>query len=163
MRHPHIAVTGVSGSGKTVVGERLAEQLGLPFVDADDLHSDEAKAKMAGGTPLEDEDRWPWLERTGDWMRAQPEGGVVACSALKRSYRDLVRSRCDGAWFVQLTGDPELIASRQSGRRGHFMPSSLLASQFATFEALHPDEAGLVLDVAPPIDVLVQKIVDAVR
>jgi gluconokinase len=161
MRHPHIAVTGVSGSGKTVVGERLAELLGLSFIDGDDLHSDEAKEKMASGTPLDDDDRWPWLERTGVWLREHPDGGVVACSALKRSYRDLIRSRCAGTWFVQLTGDPELIASRQSGRKGHFMPSSLLGSQFDTFELLRPDEPGLVLDVAPPIDVLVEQIAAA--
>jgi gluconokinase len=163
MQHPHIAVTGVSGSGKTVVGERLAELLELPFVDGDDLHSEEAKAKMAGGTPLDDEDRWPWLERTGAWLHDHADGGVVACSALKRSYRDLIRSRCAGAWFVQLTGDRELIASRQSGRRGHFMPSTLLESQFATFERLHPDEPGLVLDVAAPIEVIVDQIAAAAR
>jgi gluconokinase len=163
LEHPHIAVIGVSGSGKTVVGDRLAKELGLAFVDGDDLHTAEAKAKMAGGTPLTDEDRWPWLERTGHWLSEHPDGGVTACSALKRSYRDLIRSHCPDAWFVQLTGEKDLIASRQSGRSGHFMPASLLDSQFATFEPLEPEEPGIVLDVTPPVEELVDRIARTVR
>ena len=161
MRPRHLLVTGVSGSGKTVVGTRLAEELTLPFVDGDDLHSAEAKAKMAGGTPLDDDDRRPWLERIGRWLADHPDGGVVACSALKRSYRDQVRSHSPGTWVVQLVGDRDLLASRLGGRRGHFMPGSLLGSQLETFEPLAPDEPGLVLDVTPPVEVIVQRIADA--
>lgn len=152
-----IVVTGVSGAGKTVVGSALADRLGMPFCDADSLHAPEAVAKMAAGTPLTDADRIPWLERVGDWL-ASVEQGVIACSALRRSYRDLVRSRAPGAFFVQLTGSRDLLASRLANRRGHFMPATLLSSQLATLEPLAPDEPGLVVNVAPPVDVVVASI-----
>lgn len=155
-----IAVTGVSGAGKSVVGEALASRLGWPFCDGDDLHSPASVQKMVTGVPLDDADRFPWLARVGDWL-SSVERGVIACSALKRSYRDQVRSRADGVWFVQLTGDPAMISRRQQSRRGHFMPTSLLASQLATFEPLAPDEQGLVLDVTPPVEELVTQIVAA--
>lgn len=154
MGYSRIAVTGVSGAGKSVVGLALAQRLDWPFCDGDDLHSPASVAKMASGVPLDDDDRIPWLREVGDWLAGVPRG-VIACSALKRSYRDLVRSRADGVFFVQLTGDPALISRRQQARSGHFMPSSLLSSQLATLETLGPDEPGLALDVTPSVEELV--------
>ncbi len=157
LRYSRIAVTGVSGAGKSVVGLALAERLGWPFRDGDDLHSPAAVRKMASGVPLTDEDRLPWLGRVGDWLASVPEG-VIACSALERSHRSIIRTRAPKVFFVQLTGSPSLLSSRLSGRRGHFMPPSLLASQLATLQPLAPDEAGLALDVTQTVDELVDEI-----
>ncbi|MGB0102470.1 MAG: gluconokinase [Nocardioides sp.] len=158
--HP-LVVMGVSGSGKTTVGSALARRLRVPFVDADDLHPHENVAKMTAGEPLDDEDRFPWLEVVGGWLAAHPGGGVVSCSALKRSYRDQLRGHAPGLRFLQLDGSPEVIARRQAGRVGHFMPVSLLASQLATLEPLQPDEAGAVVDVDQEVDRIVQAYVEA--
>jgi gluconokinase len=108
---------------------------------------------MQAGMPLTDEDRWPWLDALGAWLAAQP--GVVACSALKRAYRDRLRAAAPGLRLVYLEGAPALIAARQTARPGHFMPAALMASQFATLEPPAPDEAALVLDVALPLEALV--------
>jgi gluconokinase len=161
--HRSIVVGGVSGSGKSSVGRRLAERLALPFCDGDDLHPPANVAKMAAGTALDDDDRRPWLLRVGGWLADHPAGGVIACSALKRSYRDLIRAECPDAWVVQLVGDQELIRTRQAARSGHFMPPSLLPSQFATLERLGADEAGAAVDVAPPVEELVTRIVAALQ
>ncbi|RDE10314.1 gluconokinase [Pelagibacterium lacus] len=157
-----IVVMGVSGAGKTTIAEALAERLGLPFIDADNLHPRANVEKMRGGTPLDDADRWPWLEIVADAMRntADTRGRVVcACSALRRLYRDCLR---DGAGepvlFVLLHGDRSVIAARQADRPGHFMPASLLDSQFATLETFAPDELGLVVDVAQSIESIVDTI-----
>jgi gluconokinase len=157
--NPRIVVCGVSGSGKSTIGERLADRLDVPFCDGDDLHPDANRRKMRAGIPLDDDDRRPWLADVGRWLAEHEDGGVVACSALKRSYRDLIRGTCPDAWFAQLVGDEEVIIERQRSRKQHFMPPSLMPSQFADFEELQPDEAGLAVDVGPPPDELVAEIV----
>lgn len=147
---PRVVVMGVSGCGKSTVGELLAQRLGVPFVDGDRLHPAANVAKMSAGTPLTDEDRWPWLEAVGAAIAAEPDGAVMACSALRRVYRDVIRRAAPGTVFVHLHGSRELLAARMAARPGHFMPPSLLDSQLATLEPLGPDEDGVVLDVAPP-------------
>ncbi|WP_440694776.1 gluconokinase, GntK/IdnK-type [Clavibacter nebraskensis] len=145
---PPVIVMGVSGSGKSTVGELLAQDAGVPFLDGDDLHTEANRRKMAEGHALDDDDRRPWLEEVGRALAGRPEGGpVVACSALKRSYRDILRAAAPDAVFVHLAGDHELLAERLGGREGHFMPSSLLASQLRTLEPLGDDEQGITLDI----------------
>lgn len=156
-----IVVAGVSGSGKSTVGRDLAERLGVPFADGDDFHSKANVDKMTAGIALTDEDRRPWLISIGEWLAGHERGGVVACSALKRAYRDLIRQGCPDVFTVQLTGDRDLIAQRQAARHGHFMPASLMDSQWATFEPLDDDEPGVVLDVGPAVDKLVEQVVEA--
>ncbi|MCH1868146.1 gluconokinase [Nocardioides sp. CFH 31398] len=152
----HVVAMGVSGCGKSTVGEALARRLGVPFEDGDDLHPPANVEKMRAGTPLDDDDRWPWLAAVGDWLAGTGEaGGVVACSALKRSYRDVLREHAPSAVFVHLHGDRDLIARRQAARGQHFMPPGLLESQFATLEPLAGDEPGVVLDVVLGVDELV--------
>jgi len=143
-----VVVMGVSGSGKSTVGRALAEARGVPFLDADDLHPEANVAKMTAGIPLTDEDRGPWLEAVGAWL-AERSDGVVACSALKRAYRDVLRASAPDARFVHLAADRAVVAERISHRRegGHFMPPSLLHSQYADLEPLGADELGLTIDV----------------
>ena len=147
-RMPHLVVMGVSGSGKSTVGELLARELRVPFVDADDLHPSANKAKMAAGIPLTDEDRWPWLALVG---AAVASGGVVACSALKRVYRDAIRAAAPEASFVYLEVPAKVLAERMKHRVGHFMPVSLLESQLSTLEPLESDERGVTVasDLTP--------------
>ena len=137
---------GVCGCGKTAVGRRLAEQLGAAFVDADDLHPPENKAKMSAKIPLTDEDRWPWLRRVREAIDATPPDRVltVACSALKRAYRHILTDGAQGVRIIHLKGSEELIASRLAARKGHFMPPDLLRSQLATLEEPGPNEACTV-------------------
>lgn len=160
MSHPPLVVMGVSGSGKSTIGAALSQRLGVPFVDADDLHPASNIAKMSRGEPLDDTDRWPWLETIGQWLADHPDGGVVSCSALKRIYRDQLRGHAAGLVFVHLHGDRAVIERRQASRPGHFMPASLLSSQFATLEPLAPDEHGVVIDVDQSVDQIVQAYVD---
>ncbi|MDH6128142.1 gluconokinase [Kitasatospora sp. GP82] len=151
IQRPIVVVMGVSGVGKTTVARLLAERLDLPYAEADDFHPPANIAKMTAGVPLDDEDRRPWLRALADWLgdRAQDgTGGVVTCSALKRQYRDILRAGCPDAFFLHLSGGHALIEDRLAHRTGHFMPSSLLDSQYATLEPLQPDEHGTVLDVA---------------
>ena len=158
---PLVVVMGVSGSGKSTVGAALAQRLGVPFVDADDLHPEANIAKMTRGEPLDDHDRYPWLEAIGRWLADHDgRGGVVSCSALKRRYRDQLRHHAHRVELLHLQGTHDVIARRQASRPGHFMPASLLASQFATLEPLEPDEHGLVIDVDQPVDDIVQQYVD---
>ena len=149
--HPMpVVVFGVSGSGKTTVGEALARRVAYEFCDADDLHSAENIEKMRAGHPLSDEDRWPWLEVVGQRMSeilAQERGVVMACSALKRSYRDRLRDHVASTFFVFLDGSEGLISSRVNARHGSFMPTSLLSSQFEALEPLGVDEIGVRIDV----------------
>ncbi|WP_084729752.1 gluconokinase [Streptacidiphilus neutrinimicus] len=152
-RPPRVVVMGVSGVGKTTVARLLAERLGVPLGDADDLHPPANIAKMAAGIPLDDADRRPWLEAIGRWLRERDgTGGVVACSALKRGHRDILRSACPAVVFLHLTAGRDLLARRIGGRRGHFMPASLLGSQLAELEPLGPDERGATLDAAAEPD-----------
>ncbi len=145
-----VVVMGVTGTGKSTVGPLLAAGLGVPYAEADAFHSAANIAKMRSGTPLTDEDRWPWLDAIGTWAASRAGlGGVVSCSALKRVYRDRLRAAAPSLVFVHLSGSRELITARQAARQGHFMPASLVASQFETLEVLAADEPGLVVDVAP--------------
>ena len=144
----HVVVMGVSGCGKSTVGELLADRLGVPFLDADSLHPEANLTKMATGTPLDDSDRWPWLRLVGLELAAHPDGAVVACSALRRAYRDLLRDAVPDVRFVHLEGTRDQLASRMRARERHFMPVSLLDTQLATLEALAPDEPGVGLDCA---------------
>jgi beta-N-acetylhexosaminidase len=147
---------GVSGCGKTTIGDLVARQLGVPFLDGDSLHPVENVAKMAAGTPLTDEDRWPWLATVGAELAAAGNRGLVlACSALRRSYRDAIRAQAPDTVFLHLHGSKDVLAARIEGRSGHFMPPSLLESQLATLEPLEADEAGVVVDVAEPVDAVV--------
>ncbi|WP_199433884.1 gluconokinase [Qaidamihabitans albus] len=145
-----IVVMGVSGSGKTTVGTALATALGVDYAEADEFHPRSNIEKMTTGTPLTDDDRLPWLHAIAAWIGAHAErGGVVTCSALKRRYRDTLRTG-GPAWFLHLWGGRELIARRMTTRSGHFMPVSLLDSQLADLEPLGADEPGCTVDVAAP-------------
>jgi gluconokinase len=150
---------GVSGSGKSTVGAALAQRLRVPFVDADTLHPRANIAKMAAGEPLTDDDRYPWLEKVGDWLAGHRGGGVASCSALKREYRERLRAHCPGVEFLHLTGSPELIGGRLARRSGHFMPPALLASQFDALEPLGADEAGATADAGQDVDAIVDAFV----
>ncbi|MGH3685296.1 MAG: gluconokinase [Pseudonocardiaceae bacterium] len=149
---------GVAGSGKTTVGLLLAERLGVAYAEADSFHPPANVAKMAAGQALGDNDRYPWLAAVADWIRDRNrvgQGGVVSCSALKARYRNLLRQADAGVWFLHLDADRGLITGRVAGRRGHFMPVSLVDSQFEALEPLRPDEAGAVLDASsPPEDIV---------
>jgi gluconokinase len=161
MSHPPVLVVmGVSGSGKSTVGAAVAQRLRVPFADADDFHPPANIAKMTAGEALDDDDRYPWLEAIGRWLVAHPEGGVMSCSALKRKYRDQLRRHLPDVEFLHLEGSREVITRRQASRPGHFMPASLLSSQFATLEPLEPDEHGVVIDVDQSVDRIVDEYVD---
>jgi gluconokinase len=142
-----VVVMGVAGSGKTTVGQILARRLGWSFAEADDFHSAANVAKMASGIPLTDEDRRPWLESIRSWADASPGDSVITCSALRRSYRDILRGAQATVRFVHLNGTPEAIGARIAARTDHFMPSSMLASQIATLEPLESDEDGVVIEI----------------
>lgn len=158
MTKHRIIVMGVSGCGKTTIGDLVARELGVPFLDGDSLHPVENVAKMAAGTPLTDEDRWPWLATVGAELAKAGDGGLVlACSALRRSYRDAIREQAPDTVFLHLNGSKEVLAQRVEGRSGHFMPTTLLDSQLATLEPLQEDEGGVVVDIALPVpDVVAQ-------
>ncbi|MCV7242238.1 gluconokinase [Mycobacterium mantenii] len=156
-----VVVMGVSGSGKSTVGAALAQRLRVPFVDADTLHPAANIAKMAAGEPLDDGDRYPWLERVGEWLAAHRDGAVVSCSALKRKYRDQLRAHCPGMEFLHLSGSAELIGGRLAARTDHFMPVALLRSQLDTLEPLGSDEAGMTVDVGRGVDAIVDAVVKA--
>lgn len=157
---------GVSGSGKTTVGEALAARLGWPFKEGDDLHSPANIAKMRAGTPLTDADRAPWLAAVGRWIdgwRRARTSGVITCSALKRAYRrDLARRR-PNVHFVYLRGDAAMISQRLAHRAGHFMPPALLASQFADLEPPTPDEGVVDVEVDQPVELQIERITRSLR
>ncbi len=159
----HLLVMGVSGSGKSTIGARLAEALALPFADADAFHPASNVAKMSAGTPLTDADRWPWLDALGGWLAGQQAGGVVACSALKRSYRDRLRAGVPGLRVLYLAGQPAMISARQAARENHFMPPTLMASQFATLEPPEADENALILDITAPPDIVIAQAITQLR
>ena len=150
-----VVVMGVSGSGKSTIGAAIADALALRFVDGDSLHSPASVKRMQSGIPLTDADRWPWLDRIGaelaDAIRS-PAGVVVACSALKRAYRDRIRAAAPAVRFVFLEGSRETIEARMATRSGHYMPTSLLASQLATLERPGRDERDVVtLSIESPV------------
>lgn len=157
-----IVVMGVSGSGKSTVGSALGVALNVPFLDGDHYHTPEAVEKMRRGMPLTDADRWPWFDRLARVMiEAADQRGraVTACSALTRSYRDYIAGAAgEPVCFIFLHGAREVIGERQANRPGHYMPASLLESQFATLEMPGEDENVLTLDVAQPVDTLVAEI-----
>jgi gluconokinase len=147
----HIVVMGVSGCGKTTTGEALAARLGWPFDEGDRHHLPESVRKMAAHVPLEDADRWPWLRTLAGLIGGHEAAGrssVLSCSALKRRYRDLLRTGAPRVRFLHLHGSRAVLQARLDGRKGHFFPPDLLASQFAALEPLGPDEDGIVVDVA---------------
>jgi carbohydrate kinase (thermoresistant glucokinase family) len=163
---PIIVVMGVSGSGKTTIAAMLAGALGSHFLEGDDLHPASNVAKMKSGTPLNDADRLPWLKAIAaeiDRWRAQGEGGVVTCSALKRAYRDIVIGGRPGVLLVYLKGSRDLIAHRMAQRHEHFMPVALLDSQFATLQEPEPDEGAIVVDIGPRQGEIVAEILRQLR
>ncbi len=153
-----VVVMGVTGCGKTTISRLLAERLGVTYAEADSFHPPANVVKMATGQALDDDDRYPWLVTIADWIRARGrvgEGGVVSCSALKVYYRDILREADPGVWFLHLEVDPDVITRRVAGRSNHFMPASLIASQFQTLEQLQANEAGVVIDASgPPEDIV---------
>jgi len=162
----HLVLIGVAGSGKTTLAALLAQRLGWAAAEADDFHPPANVAKMAAGTPLTDDDRWPWLRAIAAWIGEQDGAGrssIVTCSALKRSYRDVLAAAPGRVRFVHLTGDAGLIADRMGHRTGHFMPTTLLPSQFAALEPLAPDEDGVTVDVDAPPDALADEVLRALR
>ncbi|UGY90547.1 gluconokinase [Streptomyces gobiensis] len=152
---PLLVVMGVSGSGKSTIGTLLAERLGVPYAEADDFHPPVNIRKMSTGTPLDDEDRRRWLDSIARWLTEHRwHGGVVSCSALKRSYRDRLRQTTPELVFVHLDGPLELIARRLARRSDHFMPENLLRSQFEALEELRDDEPGVTVSIdAAPEDI----------
>jgi gluconokinase len=157
-----IIIMGVSGCGKSSVGEGLALRLGIPFRDGDDLHPPANVAKMRAGVPLTDDDRWPWLDRVAKVL-AMDAPVVVGCSALRCAYRDRLRAQAGGpVRFIHLTGSREVIATRMAARSGHYMPPSLLDSQFAALESPGRDEA-LSIDIDQPLDAIIAAAAEGVH
>ncbi len=152
----HIIVMGVSGSGKSTVGEKLAEALALPFLEGDSLHPQSNVDKMASGIPLQDDDRWPWLDKIGESLRTAGEGLIVSCSSLKKSYRDRLRSAVGGKLaFVFLDGSFEVLHEHMGQRTGHFMPVTMLESQLATLESPIGEPLVFRADVADPVEQII--------
>lgn len=156
-----IIVMGVAGCGKSSVGQTLAARLGWPMLEGDAFHPQANKDKMASGTPLSDEDRWPWLDEIAAEMRRRDnaaENAIVACSALKRVYRDRLRKGAADVRFVHLTGSRAVHEDRIRSRTGHFMPASMLDSQLATLEPPTADEAALAVDIDQPLEAMVDRV-----
>ena len=153
----NIVIMGVAGCGKTTVGERLSEVMGIPFRDGDTLHPQANIKKMASGVPLSDNDRRPWLQAIGQAFASSGTPLIIGCSALRRAYRDVIREMArGGVTFIHLTGSRDIIAERMAKRRRHFMPLTLLDSQFATLEPPGIDEDPIVIDIDQPPDAIVR-------
>lgn len=153
-----LVVMGVAGSGKTTIARMLADRLGWRFQEGDALHPPANVAKMSAGTPLTDDDRWPWLHAIAgviDGWRAEGASGIVTCSALKRAYRDILVGARPDVRIVHLAGDKALIAGRMAARKGHFMPTALLDSQFATLEPPGAEENAITVDISPGPEAIV--------
>lgn len=156
-----IVVMGVSGSGKSTVAEGLVDRLGWEFAEGDDFHPPANVAKMRSGRPLDDDDRRPWLGVLAGWIGEREQSGrsvVVTCSALKRSYRDLLRNGHPSVWFAHVAVDPDLLRERVAGRTGHYMPISLLESQLAALEPLQDDEPGAAISGEGAPEVVVEEL-----
>lgn len=163
MKPTVLVLMGVSGSGKTTVAAILASRLGWPLEEGDALHPQANIEKMAAGQPLMDADRWPWLAKVADWIAERldaGENGVITCSALKRSYRDLINRRGSGLIFVFLAGSKSTVAARLEARHGHFMRASLLDSQFSDLEEPATDEPALRVDTGPPPAEIAERIME---
>jgi gluconokinase len=159
-----VVVMGVSGTGKTTIGKAIALQEGWEFAEGDQFHPDANVGKMRQGIPLNDDDRWPWLSAIADWIGEQEAAGrsaVVACSALKRSYRDLLCGGHPSVWFAHLTAPEAELDRRLRNRPGHYMPASLLPSQLQTLQPLEPDEPGQAFDDAGGVDDVVARVTAA--
>ncbi len=165
-RTTSIVVMGVSGSGKSTVAAGLVDRLGWEFAEGDEFHPPANVEKMRSGRPLDDDDRWPWLRRLADWIGEHEQAGrsvVVTCSALRRSYRDLLRDGHPSVWFAHVTADADLIRDRMQRRTGHYMPASLLDSQLATLEPLQPDEPGASISGAGRPDEVVAELLSVLQ
>lgn len=161
----HIVAMGVSGCGKTTVVEAVRDQLGFTVAEGDDFHPQANIDKMSAGIPLTDEDRWPWLESINKWMIECEHAGentIISCSALKRSYREVLSKNLN-VYFLHLNGPESLIRERLLQRKGHFMPPTLLPSQFATLQPLQEDEPGEVIAIEGSIDEMIQRAIAAVQ
>lgn len=162
-----LVVMGVSGCGKSTVAQTLSRRLGLHMVDGDDLHMPESVAKMSAGIALQDADRWPWLDRIGDHLASYngcSTGCVVACSALRHAYRERIRARAGGIFFLFLSGDQALIAQRMRQRSDHYMPAGLLESQFRTLETPSDQETDVItLDIREPVELLIDNALAALH
>ncbi|MBT2519837.1 gluconokinase [Arthrobacter sp. ISL-28] len=171
MQYPatHLVVMGVAGSGKSTIAAALSKQLGWASAEADEFHPQSNIEKMSQGIPLQDEDRWPWLQQIQKWMTEQARAGhctVLTCSALKRSYRQLLSEAEGRVLFIHLHGEADLISERMQGREGHFMPPMLLPSQLATLEPLSPEElaaGSLRLDISKSPEQLIEAILAALK
>jgi gluconokinase len=156
-----IVLMGVTSVGKTTVGRILAERLSARFAEGDGYHPPENVAKMQSGTPLDDRDRWPWLEQIAldmkGWLKAG-DTAIVTCSALKRSYRDVLRRAGSGVRFVHLKGDPDLLRRRMEARKGHYMPPSLLPSQLAILESPDGEQDIVEIDVTGPPEMVATQV-----
>ena len=157
-----VVVMGVSAVGKSTVGLELARRLGSAFVDADDLHPAANVEKMRAGAPLDDADRLPWLRVVGEALAAGDAGRVIACSALRRRYRDVIREACPDARFVELVVPTGELAGRLGSRPGHFMPASLLTSQLEALEPIEADEAGARVENVGTVDEVVSRAIAAI-
>ena len=159
-----LVVMGVAGAGKTTLARALAARLDWAFLDADDLHPAANVEKMRAGAPLSDADRAPWLEAVARWIDARLAAGedaVVACSALKRRYRAVLTDGRPSVRIVYLKGSLDLVAARMAARKDHYFPTSLIASQFEALEPPTPEEHAIVVDMAPPVSVQVDRVLEA--
>jgi gluconokinase len=147
---------GVAGCGKSAVGQEIARRLGLPLIEGDEFHPPPNIEKMRRGLPLQDSDRAGWLQRLGQELQAHPQGAVLTCSALKRSYREALRRAAPGLRFVHLRLSPEQALARVAGRNGHFYPASLVASQFEALEDPRGEPGVRVVDASLPLDAIAQ-------
>lgn len=156
----HFVVMGVTGCGKSTIAQGVAQRIDAAFIEADALHGDANISKMASGTPLSDDDRWPWLARVATAMQTHQAPVVVSCSCLKRAYRDVLRKQSKlPIGFVHLHTDRDIIANRMAKRSDHFMPTSLLDSQIAILEMLGADEKGVIVDVNQSIELIIEEAV----